>query len=58
LTLTTSFVRRRYGVAIVYSVVLVSLDNIQENLENPYDRMGRDDIDLEINAELDDMLVK
>jgi hypothetical protein len=47
-----------YGVAIIYSVVLVSLDNIQEHLEDPYDRIGGDDVDLEMNTELDDMLLK
>jgi hypothetical protein len=33
-----------YGVAILYTVVLVGLDNIQEGLENPYDGIGVDDI--------------
>ncbi len=34
---------------ILFSVVLVSLDNIQEQLENPFDQFGEDDI--KINAE-------
>jgi hypothetical protein len=34
-----------YFVAVLYSLVLVSLDNIQEDLENPYDGIGIDDID-------------
>jgi predicted membrane chloride channel (bestrophin family) len=41
------------GVALVmpllFSVTLVSLDNIQEHLENPFDQIGEDDIT--INAE-------
>jgi predicted membrane chloride channel (bestrophin family) len=37
-----------YGVAILYSVVLVSLDNIQENLESPYDSVGADDVNLDV----------
>lgn len=41
-----------YLVAVVYSVVLVSLDNIQEALENPYDTVGEDDVDLDVAGEL------
>jgi hypothetical protein len=33
----------------LFSIILVSLDNIQEHLENPYDKLGEDDI--HINAE-------
>ena len=44
----TSFTIIGYIVAIIYSVVLVSLDNIQEDLENPYDQIGGDDINLDI----------
>ncbi|MDM8528973.1 bestrophin family ion channel [Anaerolineales bacterium HSG24] len=32
------------GVSIVYSVVLVSLSNVQDNLEKPFDGIGQDDI--------------
>jgi predicted membrane chloride channel (bestrophin family) len=35
-------------VAAVNAVVLVSLDNIQDDLENPYDGLGPDDIQLDI----------
>lgn len=42
-----------YAVAVMYSIVLVSLDNIQEGLENPYDLTGADDIRLD---ESDDSL--
>jgi hypothetical protein len=38
-------------IAILYSVVLVSLDNIQEGLENPYDAIGEDDINLDVVRE-------
>jgi len=34
---------------IMLSIVLVSLDNIQDHLENPFDQVGEDDV--QINAE-------
>ena len=37
-----------YCVAVTYSIVLVSLDNIQEDLESPYDEMGTDDVKLDV----------
>ena len=40
-----------YGVAIMYSIVLVSLDNIQEDLESPYDEIGADDVNLDVMDE-------
>jgi predicted membrane chloride channel (bestrophin family) len=40
-----------YIIAILYSLVLVSLDNIQEVLENPYDAIGEDDLDMDIVEE-------
>ena len=43
----SSFPAVGYGIAILYTIVLVGLDNIQEGLENPYDGIGVDDIDLE-----------
>lgn len=36
-----------YGVAGLYSVVLVCLDNVQDRLEDPFDQHGADDIRLE-----------
>ena len=36
-----------YLVALIYSVVLVMLSNIQDNVENPFDNVGLDDIDLD-----------
>lgn len=38
-----------YVMPILFSVVLVGLDNIQEHLENPFDQIGEDDV--AINAE-------
>ena len=37
-----------YIVAAFYGLVLVSLDNIQEDLENPYDQVGTDDLNLDV----------
>tara|TARA_B100000575_G_C23025542_1_gene590579 strand:- start:181 stop:951 length:771 start_codon:yes stop_codon:yes gene_type:complete len=34
-------------VAFVYSLVLVMLSNIQDNLENPFDMQGLDDLDMD-----------
>lgn len=39
-----------YGVAVIYSLVLVSLDNIQEALEDPFDTVDEDDIDLDLET--------
>ena len=38
-----------YVMPILFTTILVSLDNIQEHLENPFDQIGEDDI--AINAE-------
>ncbi|MBN2431429.1 MAG: hypothetical protein JXQ27_08130 [Acidobacteria bacterium] len=38
-----------YAMPVLLSVILVSLDNIQEHLENPFDQIGEDDVC--INAE-------
>ena len=29
---------------VLFSLVLVSLDNIQDHLENPFDQVGQDDV--------------
>jgi hypothetical protein len=34
---------------ILYSFILVSLDNIQDHLEHPFDELGEDDIRLEVS---------
>ncbi len=36
-----------YVMPILYSFILVSLDNIQDQLENPFDEVGEDDIVIE-----------
>jgi hypothetical protein len=36
-----------YVMPILYSFILVSLDNIQDHLENPFDEVGEDDIKIE-----------
>ncbi len=38
-----------FVIPVLFSVILVSLDNIQSHLENPFDQIGEDDIT--INAE-------
>lgn len=40
-----------YIVAVLYSLVLVSLDNIQDHLENPFDGVGTDDLHLDVADE-------
>ena len=39
-----------FMLATFYSLVLVSLDNIQQRLENPYDEFGIDDINLNVSG--------
>ncbi|MEZ4552338.1 MAG: hypothetical protein R3B59_00345 [Dehalococcoidia bacterium] len=46
-----------YCFACVYGIVLVGLDNVQEELENPYDGLGPDDLRLTIASEFVDLLV-
>lgn len=46
-----------YFMPVLFSFILVSLDNIQEHLENPYDQIGEDDITVNIN-EIERMLGK
>ncbi len=45
---TKYFLSLGFLVAAIYSLVLVSLDNIQDRLENPYDEIGVDDVNLRI----------
>ncbi len=40
-----------YMVAVLYSLVLVTLDNIQEDLEDPFDEVGVDDVKLDVVKE-------
>lgn len=41
-----------YVMPILYSFILVSLDNIQDHLENPFDDVGEDDIQIDENETL------
>ncbi|MGK0290942.1 MAG: hypothetical protein ACI86H_002406 [bacterium] len=45
---SNNFISIGYAISILYSVALVSLGRVQEELENPYDGIGEDDIDLDI----------
>lgn len=38
-----------YVMPILYSFILVSLDNIQDHLEDPFDQVGEDDINIDAN---------
>ncbi|MGB0402561.1 MAG: bestrophin family ion channel [Salibacteraceae bacterium] len=38
-----------YIIAVLYSTILVSLDNLQEHIENPFDQVGEDDIRFEVD---------
>jgi hypothetical protein len=42
-----------YVPPLLFSLVLVTLDNIQEHLENPFDQVGEDDIRLEVESFVD-----
>jgi len=37
-----------YMMPVLYSFVLISLDNIQNHLENPFDQIGEDDIKFDV----------
>lgn len=41
-----------YVVALIYSLVLVSLDNIQEALEVPYGTVDEDDVDMDVTLHM------
>lgn len=46
-----------YVVAVLYSLVLVSLDNIQDDLENPFDGLGADDLRLNVADEYQSLIL-
>jgi predicted membrane chloride channel (bestrophin family) len=46
-----------YLIPTIYTIILVSLDNIQEQLENPFDQYGADDIAINL-ADIERMLDK
>lgn len=37
-----------YVIPIIFTMILVSLENIQEHLENPFDQVGEDDIKINV----------
>ncbi len=37
-----------YFMPVIFSFILVSLDNIQEHLENPFDQIGEDDVKFDV----------
>jgi hypothetical protein len=39
-----------YVLPILFSLILVSLDNIQAHLENPFDQIGEDDVSINADA--------
>ena len=54
---TKYFFSLGFVVAAFYSLVLVSLDNIQEGLENPYDEVGVDDVNLRVAEQYRQILI-
>lgn len=40
---------------VLFSVILVSLDNIQEHLENPFDKVGEDDVSINSKKFIDSL---
>lgn len=40
-----------YVMPLLYSFILISLNNIQEQLENPFDKVGADDININVDDE-------
>jgi hypothetical protein len=42
-----------YVMPVMFTVILCSLDDMQEHLENPFDRVGDDDIVIEADKFLD-----
>jgi predicted membrane chloride channel (bestrophin family) len=45
-----------YLLAVLYSLVLVGLDNVQDQLENPFDLLGPDDLRFELTKQYLDVL--
>ena len=42
-----------YVMPAIFSIVLVSLDNIQDHLENPFDQLGEDDVRINVEKFID-----
>ena len=39
----------QFAVPVLFSVILVALDNIQSHLENPFDQQGEDDVYISVD---------
>jgi len=44
-----------YVIPVLLTMILVSLDNIQEHLENPFDQVGEDDITINVEKFVDNL---
>jgi hypothetical protein len=44
-----------YVIPVLLTMILVSLDNIQEHLENPFDQVGEDDITINVEKFIDNL---
>ena len=44
-----------YVIPVLLTMILVSLDNIQEHLENPFDQVGEDDITFNVEKYMDNL---
>ena len=53
---TENRVSSGFIVAALYGLILVSLENIQEDLENPYDGIGADDLNLNVAQQYQQLL--
>lgn len=47
-----------YVIPVLLTMILVSLDNIQEHLENPFDQVGEDDISFNVEKFMDNLHAK
>jgi hypothetical protein len=54
--LADEYVFFSYLIPALYAIILVSLDNIQTQLENPFDQFGSDDIRVDVDK-IDQMLI-
>ena len=44
-----------YVIPVLLTMILVSLENIQEHLENPFDQVGEDDIVFNVEKFVDNL---
>lgn len=48
-SVTTYSYGLQFAVPVLFSVILVALDNIQSHLENPFDQQGEDDVHINVD---------